>query len=312
MLKRLYGPRSEKMDHHQLLMEFLSEEAKKAEAAAPADPGPAAKIPKARARRSNKLCESLKGLPTIVREIIHPDVLAAPDEFRLLGEETSERLHVKPSAFTLEIIKRLTHVRKCEIDAVPITAPLAPCLLPGSVLTPSLGAYLLTQKFCYHSTFYREQWKLKASHGIELTRNLMCSWHDHLAERLRPLYKLIAQHMRHSGSMRLRSDVWSPAAGKPRRATSGFTTMMNTVCFSTGTKAAPTPAWMTSSSERRGSPRFAAISRATVCAPTALSSNATRTWPSSPFPALPTSPASSRTLVASIRASPHASYCSSA
>jgi len=57
-------------------------------------------------------------------------------------------------------------------------------------LTPSLGAHLLTQKFCYHSTFYREEWKLRAAHGIELTRNLMCSWHDHLADRLRPLKNL--------------------------------------------------------------------------------------------------------------------------
>jgi transposase len=191
------------MDHHQLLMEFLSEESKKSEAAAPANPGPGAELPKVRARRTNKLSDSLRSLPTVVREIIHPDVLAAPGEFRLLGEEVSERLHVKPSAFTLEIIKRLTHVRKDEIDAVPVTAPLAPCLLPGSVLTPSLGAYLLTQKFCYHSTFYREQWKLKAGHGIELTRNLMCSWHDHLAERLLPLHQLIAARIRRSDYIRV-------------------------------------------------------------------------------------------------------------
>jgi hypothetical protein len=126
LLKRIYGAKSEKMSHEQLLLEFLGDEAKK----------PAA---------------------------------AAPDDLRLLGEETSERLHVKPTAFTLEIIKRLTHVRINEVDAVPLTppltSPLAPCLLPGSVLTPSLGAHLLTQKFCYHSTFYREQWKLKAAHG---------------------------------------------------------------------------------------------------------------------------------------------------
>ena len=113
----------------------------------------------------SKLNESLKGLLTAVREIIHPKVLVAPDDFRLLGEEISERLHVKPTALTLKIIKRLTHVRKNEVKAVPLTAPL----------TPSLGAYLLTQKFCYHGTFYREQWKFKAAHGIELTRNLMCS-----------------------------------------------------------------------------------------------------------------------------------------
>ena len=205
LLKRIYGPKSEKLSHDQLLMEFLKDEAKKPEAAAGNEEPPAAEIlvaappaAKPRARRTNKLSESLKGLPTVVREIIHPDVLAAPGEFRLLGEETSERLHVKPTAFTLEIIKRLTHVRKNQLDAVPVTAPLEPCLLPGSVLTPSLGAHLLTQKFCYHSTFYREQWKLKAAHGIELTRNLMCCWHDHLADRLLPLYKLIGARIRQS------------------------------------------------------------------------------------------------------------------
>jgi transposase len=138
-----------------------------------------------------------------VREIIHPEVLAAPDNFRLLGEETSERLHAKPTAFTLEIIKRLTHVRINEVDAVP--------------LTPSLGAHLLTQKFCYHSTFYREQWKLKAAHGIELTRNLMCSWHDHLADRLKPLYQLIGARLREADYLKVDETpvrCLEPGAGK--------------------------------------------------------------------------------------------------
>lgn len=201
LLKRLYGAKSEKMSHDQLLMEFLRDEAKKPEAAAGTDVPPAADEDPAapartRARRTNKLSDSLKRLPTVVREVIHPAVLAAPDNYRLIGEEISERLHVSPAAFTLEIIKRLTHVLKRDPDAVPVTPPLEPCLLPGSVLTPSLGAYLLTQKFCYHSPFYREEWKLTAAHGIELTRNLMCSWHDHLADRLRPLYDLIAASFR--------------------------------------------------------------------------------------------------------------------
>ncbi|MFZ4765524.1 MAG: IS66 family transposase [Roseimicrobium sp.] len=201
LLKRLYGAKSEKMSHDQLLMEFLRDEAKKPEAAAGAAAPPAAdKDPaapaKRRAPRTNKLSDSLKGLPTVVRQIIQPAVLAAPDDYRLIGEEISERLHVSPAAFSLEIIKRLTHVLKRDPDAVPVTPPLEPCLLPGSVLTPSLGAYLLTQKFCYHSPFYREEWKLRAAHGIELTRNLMCSWHDHLADRLLPLYDSIAANFR--------------------------------------------------------------------------------------------------------------------
>lgn len=210
LLKRIYGAKSEKMDHQQLLMEFLKDETKKPEAAEGNAAPPAAEqligtppAPKTRARRTNKLSASLKSLPTIIREITHPDVLAAPDDYRQLGEEISERLHVKPTAFTLEIIKRLIHVRKNEIDAIPHTPPLQPCLLPGSVLTPSLAAYLLTQKFCYHSPFYREQWKLKAAYGIELTRNLMCSWHDHLAEILHPLYNILGAKFRQSNYLKI-------------------------------------------------------------------------------------------------------------
>jgi hypothetical protein len=37
---------------------------------------------------------------------------------------------------------------------------------------------------------------LRVTHGIELTRNLMCSWHDHLAGMLAPLHELIAADIR--------------------------------------------------------------------------------------------------------------------
>lgn len=181
LLKRLYGAKSEKMSHDQLLLEFLKDEGTMPDATAGTDVPPVAEAlpPKIRARRMSKLSASLKGPPTVTREFILIAVLAAPDDFRLLGGETSERL---------------THICKNEIDAVPLTPQLDSRLLPGSVLKPSLGAHLLTQKFCYHSTFYREQWKLRAAHVIELTRNLICSWHD----RLRPPYRLLATRFRRS------------------------------------------------------------------------------------------------------------------
>lgn len=226
LLKRLYGAKSEKMSHDQLLMAFLEDEAKKPVAADGSDAPPAAEIlpaAKPRARRESKLSRSLQSLPTVTREIVHPDVLVAPDDYRLIGEERSERLHVKPAAFTLEVIRRLVHVRKDEIDAIPVTPPLEPCLLPGSVLTPSLGAYLLTQKFCYHSPFYREEWKLRAAHGIELTRNLMCAWHDQLADRLLPLHDLIAARLRGSNYIKVdETPIRCLEPGKGKTATGYF------------------------------------------------------------------------------------------
>ncbi len=227
LLTRIYGAKSEKMDHDQLLLAFLEDEAKKQEAAGADEDAPAAdtepKAKRKKAARTNRLIESLEGLTTINRLIVDPAVLANPELYRFLDEEVSVRLHANPASFTREIITRQTHVLRGDPDAVPITPPLEPCLLPGSVLSPSLGAYLLTQKFCYHSTFYREQWKLEAAHGIELTRNVMCGWHDHLADRLLPLYELIAARFRASNYVQVDEtpiDCLEP--GKGRTATGYF------------------------------------------------------------------------------------------
>ena len=222
LLTRIYGAKSEKMGRDQLLMTFLADEAKKLEAADGQDDPPAAdpsqkKSAKKKTPRTNKLLESLEGLPTQKRTIIDLKVLANPHLYRLLDTVTSVRLHATPATFMRELIERQTHVLKNDPDAIPFTPPLEPCLLPGSVLTPSLGAYLLTQKFCYHSTFYREEWKLKASHGIDLKRNNMCNWHDHLAGRLLPLYHLIAAKLRRSDYLKIDEtpiDCLEPGSGK--------------------------------------------------------------------------------------------------
>lgn len=70
------------MTQKQLLLELFGEESKKPDP----DPDPSADTAvaatppasKPRARRTSKLSDSLKGLPTVVREIIHPAVLASP------------------------------------------------------------------------------------------------------------------------------------------------------------------------------------------------------------------------------------------
>ena len=228
LLTRLYGPKSEKMDRDQLLLVFLEDEAKKPEAAGGDEDAPAADEQlnakrRKRATRRNRLIESLEGLTTIDRVVMDPEVAAHPELYKLLGEEVSVRLHADPASFTREIIRRQSHVLKGDPDAVPLTPPLEPCLLPGSVLTPSMAAYLLTQKFCYHSTFYREQWKLRAAHSIDLTRNVMCGWHDHLAGLLLPLHKIIAGRIRASDYVQVdETPIKCLEPGKGRTGTGQF------------------------------------------------------------------------------------------
>ena len=198
LLKRLYGGKSEQMDANQLMLLLSEDGAKKPEAAEPGGQEPEVEsiACKPRAKRTSKLSDSLQGLPSIERVVVAPEVAANPAAYRLIGEEVSERLHVSPQSFTREIIRRQTHVKRGDLDGAPVTAPLEPCLLPGSVLTPSLGAMLLTEKFCYHQPFYRMEWRLRSTHGIELRRDLMCSWHNHMAGMLLPLHYRIKERLR--------------------------------------------------------------------------------------------------------------------
>jgi transposase len=205
LLKRLYGTKSEQLDTNQLMLLLSEDEAKKPNAAEPGgqEPGVELIARKTRAKRANKLSDSLKGLPSVERVVIAPEVAARPEAYRLIGEEVSERLHCNPQTFTREIIRRQTHVKRGDLDGAPVTAPLEPCLLPGSVLTPSLGAMLLTEKFCYHQPFYRLEWRLRATHGIELRRDLMCSWHNHMASMLLPLHERLKDKMRASNYLKV-------------------------------------------------------------------------------------------------------------
>lgn len=94
----------------------------------------------------------------------HGLVATAPTNQEPVGELSKHR--ARRASKLNQSLKCLTHVRKIEVDGVPVTAPQEPCPLPGSVLTSLFGAHLLIRKFCYHSTIYHEQWKLKAAHGI--------------------------------------------------------------------------------------------------------------------------------------------------
>ena len=209
LLKRIYGTSSEKIDSDQLLLDLLKDGPKKPDAADVQDQdAPAAEPEEKKARkkkrRRQKLRDSLKALPTVTTEIIPREVLDDPQAYRRIGQEESERLEVSPTAFTRHVTVRPTYVKKGDPESVPTTAPLPAPLLEGSVLSASLGAHLLTEKFCYHQPFWRQEWKLRATHGIELTRNLMCHWHNHLADQLLPLYNLIGASLR--GSVYIKVD----------------------------------------------------------------------------------------------------------
>jgi transposase len=107
-----------------------------------------------------------------------------------IGEETSEQVEIIPQQ-----IKVIRHVRpkyackNCEgLDspkAVKI-APVPPQIIPKSLATPGLLAYVLVSKFCDAIPFYRQE-KLFRRIGIELSRVDFCHWAMQVARQCDPL-----------------------------------------------------------------------------------------------------------------------------
>lgn len=190
---KLFGKSSEKLDPNQL--QILFQELQTPGPAAGKELGPeaietAAPRPKealpARKRKSGpRLPEHLP----VVEEVIVPlEVQAEPEAFRKIGEEVTERLDYQPARFRRLRTVREKYVKQADVDAAPVIAPLPPCILEGSILTPGLMAQVLVAKYQDHLPLYRQEQIYRSRHGVELSRQLMSQWVDLAADWLRPIY----------------------------------------------------------------------------------------------------------------------------
>jgi transposase len=193
LLRQIYGARSEKVnpDQMQLLLQGLHTpgpgEGKGSSPEAAEAPAPR---PRAAAlRRSQRTERRLPEHLPVIEEVIVPlAVQAEPEAWRRMGEEVTERLDFEPARFFRRRIVRPKYVHREQIDAVPITAPLPPCILERSIATPGLVAQILVAKYVDHLPLYRQQAIYRSRHGVELSRQNMGQWVDVAAGWLKPIY----------------------------------------------------------------------------------------------------------------------------
>ena len=126
---------------------------------------------------------------------------ACGNELIRIGEDTSERLQVIPEQIYVE-----RHIRPkyachhCEGSAdeeksAVRVAPAAPSMIPGSIVTPGLLAFILVNKFCDHLPFYRQETRFGRL-GIHISRQDMSNWAIGAAKRLSGLTELIGREIR--------------------------------------------------------------------------------------------------------------------
>lgn len=198
ILRRLYDKKSETLDSAQLELLLDPDAAKKASAADPADPGPAAERPVTKKRGPRKP-RDISHLPVRETRLIPDEVKANPDAFREIDRASTDRFDYQRAVIFIERIIRPVFVARENPDAAPVKSPAPPSL--GLTATPRLVAYVLAAKYCHHRPFYRTQDILQRRHRVDFARNTFCHWAAIAADAIEPLYKLIHRQLLQSGNL---------------------------------------------------------------------------------------------------------------
>ena len=211
ILRRFYGPHSERFDPTQLLLFGLkvAEQMPVDEKVVEAESGE-----KLSTRRINNRHKHGRGkLPEHLTriEVVHDlpdDQKKCPccgEQRQLIGSEISEQLEFDPSS--LKVLKHIRHKYACkpcgegchECDCrshIEIaTKPAQPIEkgLPG----PGLLAYVITSKLGDHLPLYRLE-KILGRHGVDIARSTMCAWMLSASELVGPLVELITTRVKQS------------------------------------------------------------------------------------------------------------------
>jgi transposase len=215
LCRRIFGKSSEQLDAAQL---ELFEPPKKAPAADPTDPGPAAEDPEARRqlRGRSRPPRIPEHLPITEQVLDPPEVLANPDQWRRIGEEVREQLDYQRGEFRRIRLVRGKYVRKGDVLAKPVIAPLPPSLQDRCIATPGLIAEIIDNRFTCHLPYYRQA-EIFARQGVSFHRKTLCDWAALGADWLSSVYRAIQHEHWRSGYRQFDEtpiDYLEPGSGK--------------------------------------------------------------------------------------------------
>ena len=130
LTRRIFGAKSETPDPGQLELLLDPDAAKKATAAGGPEGVPAAEDQDRRPKRGKEPRQPRipENLPVVEEVVDPPEVLAAPSEWRRIGEEVREQLDYRPGRFLRRRLVRPKYVRSGDPLGKPVIAALPPSL----------------------------------------------------------------------------------------------------------------------------------------------------------------------------------------
>jgi len=115
-----------------------------------------------------------------------------------IGEEVSEKLEIiEPQIYVDRIVRPKYACRCCEgtedEDKPTVRiAPVQPSMIPRGIASASLLSWILTHKFEDHLPYYRQEKQFERI-GVDISRQDMSNWQQHVYNKLTPLLELMKE-----------------------------------------------------------------------------------------------------------------------
>jgi transposase len=119
-----------------------------------------------------------------------------------IGEEVSEETELIPAKLIRRRTVRPKYACRCGQAGVTI-APLPPRLLPQSQLGLGLAVHIVLARYDDHLSFYTLERIFRERHAVEIPRQQMVQWVEHIAGWLRPIYDAMWETMKAGGYLQI-------------------------------------------------------------------------------------------------------------
>lgn len=197
--QRLFGSSSEKLDPNQLQLQMdelllgKPEPLPEPSGVISAPEEEKSNVRRTRRTRADRFPKNLKVL--IEKEIIPEEVLANPDDWKVIGEEHHDELDVIKAEIFWRRTVRKKFVSKTDKACPPVIAPAPLPSIPGTMLAPALAAQIIADKFQDHLPHYRQSQRFRRRHDIEIGRQTLNTWTHATAHHLAPINQAIREEI---------------------------------------------------------------------------------------------------------------------